>query len=433
MATDTTPITANDPGLVVLQRQLTQLEARVKIQQDQQALVSGLLPTSTTPPNQGTVTVSGSSPFDSQKLAYSGLVKVGKEIAKKIPASGSVVIYDQTEINNLVNFRAVSEVLNVLNQQADWLDNEFRRKLHPEASRLLAAEPKDAETPGPKAFVIAPIVTPALVLGGLKAASDLIGMFRTNTTIAYSSFTADDAALIAVIAGELAAANRQVYEPAVMPLRRSKSDFLKFLSNVETTQTKLHQDVSIDQGIVQMAIDALGAYLQAEQALQANQDATKQASLTAARDQADRYALAALGGSAPSNLNPQPAAQIKSHWEQFQKVMNGFLTSVSAAETLVGTFQTALMAVTNTGSAALTSVLRGECLKTIVETKDAIILQVKTSVLGGSVVTRQNLFSGGHLLFTGGAIANYTLFDADGVVKSSGVVVGETGSKSARF
>ena len=218
-----------------------------------------------------------------------------------------------------------------------------------------------------------------------------------------------------------------------MPLRWSKSHFLEVLSDVETTQTKLHQDVSIDQGIVQMAVNGLAAYLQAEQALQANQDATKQAILTAARDQAERYALAALGGSAPSNLSPQPAAQIKSHWEQFQKVMNGFLTSASAAETLFGTFQTSLMAVTNTESAALTSVLRAESLKTIVETKDAVILQVKTSVLGGSVVTRQNLFTGGHLLFTGGAIANYTVFDADGVVKSSGVVVGETDSKSARF
>ena len=42
------------------------------------------------------------------------------------------------------------------------------------------------------------------------------------------------------------------------------------------------------------------------------------------------------------------------------------------------------------------------------DTPGALILMVKNSVLGGSVVTRVNLFTGGHLFFTGGAIANYT-------------------------
>ncbi len=57
---------------------------------------------------------------------------------------------------------------------------------------------------------------------------------------------------------------------------------------------------------------------------------------------------------------------------------------------------------------------------------EASILLVETSVLGGSVVTRTNLFTGGHLLFTGGAIANFTLFDATGSIKASGVVVGSS-------
>jgi hypothetical protein len=58
---------------------------------------------------------------------------------------------------------------------------------------------------------------------------------------------------------------------------------------------------------------------------------------------------------------------------------------------------------------------------------------MKTSVLGGSVVTRVNLFTGGHLLYTGGAIVNYTLFDSTGKVTASGVVAGNTAEKKAGF
>jgi len=65
---------------------------------------------------------------------------------------------------------------------------------------------------------------------------------------------------------------------------------------------------------------------------------------------------------------------------------------------------------------------------------NATISLVKTSILGGSVVTRVNLFTGGHLLYTGGAIVNYTLFDASGKVISSGLVVGAgTHSKAEKF
>jgi hypothetical protein len=46
---------------------------------------------------------------------------------------------------------------------------------------------------------------------------------------------------------------------------------------------------------------------------------------------------------------------------------------------------------------------------------------------------RTNSFTGGHLLFTGGAIANFTLFDATGAVKSSGVVVGESRKQEERY
>jgi hypothetical protein len=124
---------------------------------------------------------------------------------------------------------------------------------------------------------------------------------------------------------------------------------------------------------------------------------------------------------------------LKAARDQFLKVLAGFVVSIAATATAFGTLQTALSTVTNTGSVTLTAILRAEKLMTIAKQTDVRILLVKTSVLGGSIVARTNSFTGGHLLFTGGAIANFTLFDATGAVKSSGVVVGESRKQEERY
>jgi hypothetical protein len=123
---------------------------------------------------------------------------------------------------------------------------------------------------------------------------------------------------------------------------------------------------------------------------------------------------------------------MKAERDVFLKVLAGFVSSVAAAGTSFGTVQTALATVTSAGAAPLATILRAERLATVAK-QGAAILLVKTSVLGGSVVTRTNLFSGGHLLFTGGAIANYTLFDATGAVTTSGVVVGASGQEKQDY
>jgi hypothetical protein len=83
------------------------------------------------------------------------------------------------------------------------------------------------------------------------------------------------------------------------------------------------------------------------------------------------------------------------------KELGLFVTSVSTMVTTFNALQASLMAGTNTGSATLTAILRAEKLMDKVKVDGATILLVKTSVLGGSVVTRLNLFTGGHLLHTG--------------------------------
>jgi hypothetical protein len=125
---------------------------------------------------------------------------------------------------------------------------------------------------------------------------------------------------------------------------------------------------------------------------------------------------------------------LKAERDRFLKELGLFVTSVSTMVTTLNTLQSSLMAVSSSGTAALTGILRAEKLMAKVQTDGASILVLKTSVLGGSVVTRTNLLSTkSYLRYTGGAIVNYTLFDSTGKVTASGVVVSDTKPKPDSF
>jgi len=442
-----------DPTLAALQLQQQQLaaqqaqmDARLKMQQDQQSMLTGALPTSTATPNSGAFSVSGTNPFPSQRLAYESLDKLAQQVAGRLTKTGTdkktdliagdVLIYDQTEINSLVNYKALLKVLGTLQTQVTSLQAEFNNNLDKEAKRLLKLSPSAPPPPTTASKDIAGVLLPGLALGGLKTLSDLIGMFRTNTTIAYSSFTADDVALAAAVMDQLRAASKTVMQPAVMPLdvTDDKSAFMDQLSAVQTTLIKLQDGAGVDQALVQQLSDALNAFVQADQAVKANADASKAAGLAATRDAAHQYAIGILGALAGATLDVNNAGILKAQCDQFVKSIAGLVTAVTAAGTAFGTVQTALTAVANTGSATLTSILRAEKLMEAAQKPNTSILSVKTSVLGGSVVTRTNLFKGGTLLFTGGAIASFTLFDAKtGSVKASGLVVEDSKPQKQSF
>src|SRR5579863_8951597 len=62
--------TTSNPAVQAAQNQQAIADAQLKIQQDQQAQLTGMLPSSSATPNNGAYTVSGTNPFPSQKLAY---------------------------------------------------------------------------------------------------------------------------------------------------------------------------------------------------------------------------------------------------------------------------------------------------------------------------------------------------------------------------
>jgi hypothetical protein len=436
--------TTTDPALAAAQAQQALLDTQLKIQQDQQALLTGSLPSSTATPNSGAFTVTGSNPFPSQKLAYAQLEGIAGTLATTMnKTTGPILIYDQIEINSLVNYNALSATLDLLDQQTDELGKSYV-PLHAKALELqkLQASPRAKRD-------FAPILAPGLILGGLKTVTDIIGMFRTNTNTTYSSFTADDVALTAAVAAKLLSAGKTVYLPAQMPLgiAESSSRFLDRLAAIQKKLFTLQNEISADQANIQQISDALGAYISADQAAQANvdqitaeTDATKkkrlhaeQASLIRAEATAKDYVLMLYGANSTGPLDPPTATVDKVILDQFLKRIASVYTSVTAASTAFSGVQNSLVAISTSGTSSLSAILRAEQEIAQVKTTGAAVLSVKTSVLGGSVVTRQNLFTGGHLLYTGGAIANYVVFDASGKIVMSGVLVSDAASQSAKY
>ncbi len=159
--TDVTPPQTpapTDPRLAALQAQTAilaqqqqQMDATLKIQQSQQGMLTGMLPTSSAAPMSGAITPTGSNPFDSQKLAYDVLAAVATTVAEKVDASGPVFIYDQNEINSLLNYKAVLQILTALQNQVAHLKQTFNKDLRPEISALMAQPQPAAPQASPQA------------------------------------------------------------------------------------------------------------------------------------------------------------------------------------------------------------------------------------------------------------------------------------------
>jgi hypothetical protein len=440
--------TTTDPAVLAAQNQQAIADAKLKIQQDQQAMLTGMLPSSSTTPNNGAYSVSGSNPFPSQKLAYDQLNAIAAKLATAVKGAGeNFVIYDQGEINSLLNYSAFTSNIDTITAQVKPLKDAYDGVHNSTVANLqklpaAAALHKD----------FAPILAPGLALGLLKTSSDIIGMFRTNTTIAFSSFTTDDAALAAAVSGSLT--GKTVYNPAQMPLKTAgDSPLVKKLQYLLKLTSDLQNETTTDVAVLQQLSDALNAYIQADQASQANQDqinaekdagkkaaeVIKQKGLQRVENSLQDYACSLLifPDGTPSPCNPNPlnvgtATIMKASLDHLIKQMSTTITEVATLATAVSGLQTSLFTVTN-GTSALAAILRAESLSTKVNIDKTVILVVKTSVLGGSVVTRQNLFTGGHLFYSGGAIAYYTVYKPDGTLLLSGVLSSDSGHEKADF
>jgi hypothetical protein len=456
--------TTTDPAVLAAQNQQALADAQLKILQDQQASLTGVLPASSATPNSGAYTVTGTAPFPSQKIAYEQLKAIAHDLVRPcteneinpgnkdncdvFKGDKGVVMYDSGEISNLLNYNALIATLNLLNGQITGAHGlQVSYSPLQQAARKLEALQNQAT--GQKDF--SPTLLPGLVLGSLKTVTDIIGMFRTNTSVAYNSYTPDDTALAAVVCHELLATGVPVYVPAQMPLSLQvdykSSEFMKLLIQVQQNLSTLQTSIGTDQANLQELSDALGAYIAADQAGLANKDQfnaetdkakkaalnTKQTGLDRTTATAKGYVLALYQAKAGDDIDPATANVNKAVIDHLLKSIAVVYAVVSSASTSLGAVQNSLIAISATGTSSLTAILRAEALLAKANSANVPILSIKTSVLGGAVVARQNLFTGGHLFYTGGAIANFALFDATGTLLHSGILVSDDKGKNVNY
>ena len=310
---------ATDPVLAALKAQHDLLAAQVAIQKDQQALFTSTLPTSNATPSSGAFTVSGTNPFPSQRLAYIQLGNIGAEIGERVAHAGvkAVAFLDATEISALINYDTVTSVLMNLELLANKVKAKFDGDIRPMVVTLstlhdVASKRENASLPATTAMP--PMLLPGLILAGLKTASDIVGMFRMNTNVAYSNFILDDAALIADVANALISKRVAAYQPALMPgaIAANMSRFMTLLSNIQSTVAEVQYELSSDQARIQQLSDALNAFIVADRANEQNRDEAsaltdpvvpaglkvKQAGLQRERDLARLYVLRLVGANA---------------------------------------------------------------------------------------------------------------------------------------
>lgn len=439
--------TPTNPTLTALQTQQAIEDAKLKILQDQAGQLAGLLPSSTATPNSGAFAVTGSAPFPCQKLAYDQLLKVAKVVAATIADADTVIIYDSNEINNLLTFKTARRQLELLSVQMGKVE-ATADDLHKQAdlSTRLATPHIAALAPTAPAATLPPILVPGLAEGSLKVISDILGLFRTNTSIAFSALTVDDAALTAAVEHELLEKKVKVYVPSVMPIDAagSSSRFGDLMSDLQSRVASIQNQMTSDQVRCQVIGDALASFITADESSQANNDQvtaeadpaklrdlkTRQSALDRARELMRQAALT-LVGNPSSSLDVNVATASKAQIDRYLKVVAAFLASLTSVTTALTTMQTSLLTAGSSGVPPLAMIFRAEKLEAIMGS--AQVLAMKTSVLGGSVVTRINLFTGGHLLYTGGAIASFTVFEASGLVRHAGTIVEQSGKAVDRF
>jgi hypothetical protein len=213
------------------------------------------------------------------------------------PLPKKVVIYDATEIAGLLNYQAFV-------MQLKFVNDVFRDRVRPPLVNAIRVAETEAGIPhAAEAEALPAELIPGLVEGGIKSVIDIIGLFRTDTSITGKDFSPDDAALIAATAAALKTQGCTVYEPSVEPINLfdTSSSLVTNLTTLREAIVGLQMRVAAVKGRLQQQSDLLNAILQAQSALDAlkksidqETDATKKQALqkqVPAAEQAVRDAI----------------------------------------------------------------------------------------------------------------------------------------------
>lgn len=340
---------------------------------------------------KGETTISGDHPVESQILTYRSLEKVAANIVRRIQASSppkTVVIHNEQEISMLLGLRAFEVQLDLIEASLRSEAESARRVLASRADR--AAEKSKTITESAAGLTFAPLA----INTALRSAAELVSLFRMDIAVNYKTLTVADSALIAAIASELAAKQVSVYQSAVVPRGLSGS-----ISDLNGRITKLIEDRS--------EIDDLQICI-----------ANRLAELKVG---AQKLADTPAGGEAdPSKKSTETQRARQQVALESIEALTLLASRLQLASASFDAFQSALLKTEgNVGANALVGLIRAERLR---ELKDAHWLVVKVAVAVGGHKTRRFLWwPTTKILYSGGIVAEFTLYDGDGKIVSSGI------------
>lgn len=229
------------------------------------------------------------------------------------------------------------------------------------------------------------LISPDRVTSALHAISDVISLFRVEVSLKYEDLTVDRMTLTTATAGELSGKGFSVYNPAIF-----LPDPPNECSIIRSSLAKLYQ--SRDE------VREVQAKIRAE---------LKQAGKTVA----DR------------NRGDHSHARKSSSFQDWLEHANIRLTAVDES---FSHFDAALTEANIKSEAMLTNILRAE--RILASAKDAYWLWLKIPAMSGGSQTRKSMWGlRQRLLFSGGVIAEFILFDASGKIQAAGVIPGYTG------
>jgi hypothetical protein len=329
----------------------------------------------------GTTKVDGDHPIESYILTYHALNKAAEVIAKRIEDAqpSAVIIHTETGINAFVSLRVFEAQLALVEQRL--------------RAELTAAEQAIAAVSGVAATEEAELA-PMKVSATLQLAADLIALFRIDETLKYKDLAIGELPLVIALAKHLPR-SVPLYHPALAPVG--------FANDSSTLQEKLR------------ALDDLRGNIDEVQAKIAETQAQ----------------IRELEGEIGASKADDPELRGFRGAREFSKRAAERLAAVAArlqiAAPSYDSFRAALVKADDaSGSNALVHLLRAEALQRAAPT--AHWLMLKVAAAGGGIKTRRFLWwPTTKVLYSGGAIAEFILFDSQGKVACAGIIPKYTG------
>lgn len=333
---------------------------------------------------EGTTKVEG-DPIECQILAYKQMKKlaaaIGTAVASVTPPPTKIVIYSESEINLILGLEAFTTQLTIA---------KTRLQLEVEHAKKVIASIKSGPS---RAGVVAASMALVAAGGAIRAAADFISLFNIDETVKYKDLTILDISLAAAVARALQG-KISIYHPSIVPphLLGSKSGIRHDLSVLAILRNDLDEvlnDVARLQTGLKRKIDRLVAKI--------------------AKDQE--------AGKPPNAADAAERDRLQADYDRLAAVA----ARIQASATSYDAFTAALLkADETTGLSGLSRVLRAEKLKAL----DASHwLLLKMAGAGGGYKTRRWLWwPTTKLYYSGGAIAQFMLFDREGKIVKADVL-----------